>query len=167
VILVGIVHRPHGREGEVSVEAVTSFPERFTPGLTLHWRHAGDERPLVLAGARPHGGRLLLRFDGVDGRDAARALAGGELFVPDEAAVPPPEGFYYGHEVAGWRCEDRSGRPLGTAAGLEATPAGPLLTVDTPDRRGVLVPFVAGIVVAVDRAGQRIVLDPPEGIWDL
>jgi 16S rRNA processing protein RimM len=99
--------------------------------------------------------------------DEARALSGGELSVPEEAAVKPPEGFYFGHEVAGWRCEDPSGRLLGTAAGLEQTPAGPLLSVDAPEKKGVLVPFVEGIVVAIDRAGRRIVLDPPHGLFDL
>ncbi|HEX7251522.1 MAG TPA: ribosome maturation factor RimM, partial [Thermoanaerobaculia bacterium] len=35
-----------------------------------------------------------------------------------------------------------------------------------PNRRGVLVPFVEGIVT-VDRRGRRIILDPPEGLLDL
>ena len=31
-LLVGIVRRPHGLGGEVSVEPLTDFPERFAPG---------------------------------------------------------------------------------------------------------------------------------------
>jgi 16S rRNA processing protein RimM len=167
MLLVGIVRRPHGREGEVSVEPLTSFPDRFVPGLTLLWRKDAQERRLTVAGVRPHGGRFLLAFDGVAGMDEARALSGGELSVPDEAAVKPPEGFYFGHEVAGWRCEDTGGRLLGTAAGLEQTTAGPLLSVDAPEKKGVLVPFVEGIVIRIDRAGRRIVLDAPQGLFDL
>lgn len=167
MLLVGLVRRPHGREGELSVEPVTSFPGRFRPGLPLIWRRDGVERGLTLAAVRPHGGRLLLAFEGVEGIEAARELAGGELSVEEDAAVAPPPGFYYGHEIAGWRCEDRAGRSLGVAAGLEQTQAGPLLAVDTPERKGVLVPFVEGIVARVDRDGRRIVLDPPDGLMDL
>jgi 16S rRNA processing protein RimM len=166
MLLVGIVRRPHGREGEVSVEALTSFPDRFRPGLRLVWQKDGEERPLSLSGARPHGDRLLLAFDGVGDLTAARALAGGELLVADEDRVPPPEGFYYSHDIEGFRCEDAAGRPLGRAAGLEQTPAGPLLSVDA-SKGSVLVPFVEGIVVRVDRDDRRIVLDPPEGLFEL
>jgi len=58
------------------------------------------------------------------------------------------------------------GARLGRVVGLEQTPGGPLLEIDTPHRRSVLVPFVEGIVT-VDRKGQRIILDPPEGLLDL
>src|SRR6266542_5303263 len=167
MLLVGIVRRPHGRDGEVSVEPVTSFPDRFVPGLALFWRREAEERRLTVTGARRHGDRLLLEFEGVADLDAALALAGGELSVPDEAAVTPPSGFYYGHEVAGWSCVDPRGRPLGTVTGLEQTAAGPLLSIDTPEKKGVLVPFVEGIVVEVDGAGRRIVLSPPDGLFEL
>ena len=42
-----------------------------------------------------------------------------------------------------------------------------MLSVDTPERKGALVPFVEGIVVAVDRGGRRIVIDPPAGLLEL
>ena len=164
---MGFVRRPHGLSGEVSVEAATSFPERFTAGLALLWKRGDEERHLTIASVRPHADRLLVLFEGVTGVDAARALGGGELLVSRGEAVPPPEGFFYEHEVEGWSCEDPQGRVLGSVAGLEKTTAGPLLEVDTPSKKGVLVPFVDGIVIRVDRAAQRIVIDPPDGLFDL
>jgi 16S rRNA processing protein RimM len=110
---------------------------------------------------------MLLSFDGIDDVDAARALADADLCVADDEAFPAPEGFFYSHEIRGWRCEDSAGRLLGQAAGLEPTPAGPLLSVETRPGAIALVPFVHGIVVSVDRAARRSVLDPPEGLLDL
>ena len=110
---------------------------------------------------------MLLRFEGVVGVEAARALSGGELYVPEADAFRAPEGFHYAHEIRGWPCEDEAGRPLGEAAELETTGAGPLLTVRTPEGKLVLVPFVAGIVVRVDSLAKRIVLDPPGGLFEL
>ena len=69
--------------------------------------------------------------------------------------------------MEGWRCEDREGTTLGTVEGLERTPAGPLLTVKTPEAKLVLVPFVEGIVVRIEPSERRVVLDPPEGLFDL
>ncbi len=121
----------------------------------------------MLVSARPHGQRWLLLFEGVSSPEQARQLAGGEISVPTEEAFPAPEGYYYSHQIEGWRCEDSRGRPLGTVGALEETPAGPLLTVRTPGGRAVLVPFVAAIVAAVDAGGRRIVLEPPEGLFEL
>jgi len=166
-LLVGIVRRPHGLGGEVSVEPLTDFPERFAPGAAFTWRRGGEERELRVAGARPHKERLLIAFEEVGDAEAARALQDGELFVPASSATPPPEGFFYSHEVAGWECVDRSGRPLGVAAGLEKAPGSPMLAVTRADGTEALVPFVHGIVVEVDRERRRIVLDPPEGLMEL
>jgi 16S rRNA processing protein RimM len=167
LLVVATVRRPHGLSGEVSVQVDTSFPERFQPGGQLLWRRGERERRLRLRGVRPHGDRLLLRFEGVDDPDAARDLSGGELCVPGEEPFPAPEGFYYSHQVEGWRCEDAVGRPLGTVAGLEQTVSGPLLTVLTPSGKSVLVPFVAAIVTRIEDAGHRIVLEPPDGLFEL
>jgi 16S rRNA processing protein RimM len=161
------VARPHGLAGEVSVQVATAFPERFRQGTRVFWRRGVEERALVLVSARPHGQRWLLRFEGIDSAEAARELAGGEITVPGEEAFPAPEGYYYSHQIDGWHCEDARGRPLGTVAGLEQTPAGPLLTVRTPAGKAVLVPFVAAIVAAVDAGSRRIVLQPPEGLFEL
>jgi 16S rRNA processing protein RimM len=166
MLVVGVVRRPHGLLGELSIEPVTSFPERFRAGLGLAWQKGDERRTLTVASVRPHGNRLLVAFEGVTSIDEARALSGGDLSVPSEEAVPAPEGFYYSSEIVGWRCEDRQGRLLGTAKGVEETPAGPLLTIDSTEKE-VLVPFVSGIVVEVDRAARRIVLDPPDGLFDL
>ncbi len=151
----------------MSVESRTDFPERFAPGSRLEWRRGEESRPLVVAASRRHGGRWLLRFEGCERPEDARLLSGGELGVPEADALPAPEGSYYSHEVEGWRCEDARGGVLGTVAGLERTRAGPLLTVTTPAGKPVLVPFVEAIVLRMDEAGRRIVIDPPEGLFEL
>ena len=167
MLLVGVARRPHGLAGEVSVEPATDFPDRFRPGAILRWTRAGASRDLVVAAARRHGARWLLRFEGAADRDAAAELSGGDLSVPDEEAAPEPEGYFYSHRVRGWRCETAAGEPLGTVEGLEESAAGPLLTVATPSGKAVLVPFVDGIVRELDAARGRIVLDPPEGLFEL
>lgn len=167
MLLVGIVRRPHGIAGEVSVEPATDFPERFVAGADFTWSRAGEERELAVATVRPHGGRLLVRFDGIDDAQAARSLAGGDLSIPDEAAAPVPDDYFYAHEVEGWRCEDAAGHEIGKAVEIARTSGGAMLLLDSGGAEPVPVPFVRPIVVSVDRDARRIVLDPPEGLLDL
>jgi 16S rRNA processing protein RimM len=167
LVVVGRVHRPHGLSGELSVEPRTEIAGRFSPGAAFIWTRGGERREVVLEAARPHGSRLLVSLAGIADAAAARELSGGDLCIDARSAAPPPEGFYLEREVRGWACEDPEGRPLGRVAGLERTAAGPTLTVTLPDGREAMVPFVHGIVLAVDRAARRVVLDPPEGLLDL
>ncbi len=139
-------------DGEVSASVLTDFPERFAPGEVFLWRRGGEERSLTLSAVRPHGKRLLLALRGRRQRGGgARASPAATSASAAGKAFPAPEGFFYEHEILGWTCEDARGRWLGVAAGLEATPAGPLLSVETRPGKVALVPFVDGIVVEVDR----------------
>ena len=167
MLLVGIVRRPHGIAGEVSVEPATDFPERFAPGSTFAWTRNGEERTLVVAAVRPHADRLLILFDGVHDLEGARSLAGGDLSVPEEEAAPAPADYYFAHEVEGWRCEDRAGREIGRALVIERTAGGAMLSIDAGGPEPLSIPFVRPIVVSVDRSARRIVLDPPEGLLEL
>lgn len=167
MLLVGIVRRPHGLEGELSVEPFTDVPERFATGVRVEWRKGDDAKILTVRSSRSHGERLLIAFEGFAGVDSARSLSGGELTVGDEDAAAAPEGWYMSHQIEGWRCEDVSGRFAGTVRLLETTPAGALLSIETPSGKEALVPFVHPIVVLVDEAQRRVVIDPPEGLLEV
>ena len=161
-----MVGRRHGLSGEVSVEPLEVFAGLFEAGARFTWKDGDRVRELTLAAGRKHGKRLLLSFDGVEDPEAARELTGGVLCVARERLPRPPD-FYWTHELKDWRCEDPAGRTLGIVGLIEETPAGPLLTLETPGGKGALVPFVRPMVVEIDRDGKRIVLDLPEGLLDL
>ncbi len=87
-VVVGRIGRAHGIKGELAVQVRTDEPERrFAPGTALV---AGD-RTVVVAAARNHSGRLLLRLEGVGDRTAAEALHGRvlEVDVDPDTWTPP------------------------------------------------------------------------------
>jgi 16S rRNA processing protein RimM len=171
-LVVGRVVKAHGVSGEVVVEVRTDDPgARFAPGAAVRARpsRGSSERTYVVESAREHGGRLLLRLDGVVDRDSADALRGNVLLV-DSADLPPiddPDEFY-DHQLEGLRVSTTAGQPVGTVAEVLHTPAGELLAV-RPDGDGgeVLVPFVSAIVTSVSLADRTIEIDPPEGLLEL
>ena len=167
LVVVGRLARPHGLRGEMSVEVLTDFPERFVPGLAVVAAGpSGDRRrELVVASVRPAGERLLVSFEGVSSRTEADGLRGLDIAVPKGSEVPRPEGFVYHFDVEGCRAVDRSGRELGVVAALEEVGGRSLLTLRTPAGERD-VPFVEPIVVSVDVARKLVVLDPPAGLLD-
>ncbi|MCV7300423.1 ribosome maturation factor RimM [Mycobacterium barrassiae] len=168
-LVVGRVVKAHGITGEVVVDVRTDDPDiRFAPGASLRARaKGGTERRFVVESARPHGGRLLIRLDGVADRDGADALR-GTLFVVDTSELPPidePDEFY-DHQLEGLQVRTTDGEAVGTVAEVLHTAAGELLSVRTGERE-VLVPFVEAIVTSVSLTDQVIEIDPPEGLLEL
>lgn len=168
-LVVGRVVKAHGITGEVVVDVRTDDPEiRFAPGAALRGRaKGGAERRFVVESARQHGGRLLVRLDGVADRDGADALR-GTLFLVDSADLPEiddPDEFY-DHQLEGLRVVTTAGVEVGTVAEVLHTAAGELLSVRAGDRE-VLVPFVGAIVTSVSLADQTVEIDPPEGLLEL
>jgi 16S rRNA processing protein RimM len=174
-LTVGRVVKAHGIGGEVVVEIRTDDPAaRFAPGNTLRakrTRGGGEEASYVIADAREHGARLLVRLAGVDDRDAADALR-GSLFVVDSDDLPPihePD-TYYDHQLEGLRVRTATGQDVGVVAEVLHTAGGELLAVRRgggADNDEVLVPFVGAIVVSVSLQDRVVQIDPPEGLLDL
>lgn len=174
-LVVGRIGRPHGVRGEVTVEVRTDDPDdRFAVGRVLDTDPAASG-PLTVEQARLHSGRLLVRFAGVDGRDAAEGLR-GVLLVIDSADLPPTGDAdeFYDHELTGLTVVSVDGVKIGTVTEVRHLgqdllvidrATGDLQTGDLGAGDGeLLVPFVAALVPEVDVAAGRIVIDPPPGL---
>jgi 16S rRNA processing protein RimM len=172
-LVVGRVVKAHGIGGEVVVDVRTDDPAgRFAPGNTLRAkksRGGGSEHSYVVAHAREHGARLLVRLDGVDDRNAADALRGC-VFVVDSDDLPPIDeaDTYYDHQLEGLRVRTAAGQDIGVIAEVLHTAGGELLAVKRSDGGDeLLVPFVSAIVTSVSLAEGTVEIDPPEGLLDL
>ena len=169
LVAVGEVLKPHGLAGEVKVRPLTDRPvERFrTLRHCILWRPEVDQRDRCLVRAcRFDGDVLLLKVDGVDTPEAARTLAGRLLAVERSEALPPPDGSFYPWQMEGARVETRDGRPVGRFTGIESGGGQDLWRIDDGQRER-LIPAVPEIVLDVNVAERRIVIDPPEGLLEL
>jgi 16S rRNA processing protein RimM len=168
-LVVARVGRAHGIRGEVSVEVRTDAPhQRFVVGAELYPVPdvSGRSVParLTLDSVRDHRGRFLLRFRGVQDRNAAEELR-GMLLEADVPEQTQETDAWYDHELIGCAVLDAGGRRVGTVVRVDHLPAQDLLVVRTdapgPER---LVPFVSALVPTVDVSRARIVVHDPGGL---
>lgn len=165
--LVGRIARAHGIRGQVIVNAETDFPDaRFHPGAELFVERRGLVEPVTLTTVRFQNGRPVIGLAGVDTMNDAETFAGCELRVPIDRLAPLPAGTHYRHDLIGCRVETADGAEVGVVADVEGTMGGSRLVVNGA-RGEILIPLAAHICTAVDTAGKRIVIDPPEGLLDL
>jgi len=167
MVLVGRVARTHGIRGQVLVNPETDFvAERFQAGAQMWTRVEGRDTALTIADARVEGPRPILGFDGYDSIDAAEALVGVELRVPESELQPLPEGRYYLHQLAGCRVETEAGESVGTVTRVDGGEGAAVLAVEGA-RGEVLVPFAQEICVGIDVDARVIRVRMPEGLLEL
>ena len=160
--------KTRGLKGEIVAELLTDFPERFD-GLKELTAIAPANRVFQLKLERHwfQGPRIVLKFSGYDTPEAAQALVGCELAVPESERVELLEDEFYDWELAGCRVETVSGEMLGHAREvLHIGPNDILVVARETGGHEYLIPFVAAICVEVNLADKLIRVDPPEGLLE-
>jgi 16S rRNA processing protein RimM len=168
LVVIGEIARPHGLRGEMRVTPLTDHPERFERVTDcVLWDQARDTRePRRVTGARRQGAAVLLSLAGCETVEAATALVGRLLALPEDEALPLPPGRFYPWQIEGCRVLTDDGREVGRVLRIEQSAVQDLWVVSDGARER-LIPAVSEIVLEVDLAAGRVVIRPPEGLLEL
>jgi 16S rRNA processing protein RimM len=158
-VLLGIIGAPHGIRGEVRVKSYTADPTdlgRYGP-LT-----AEDGRSFAVRTVRAAKDVVVVRFAGIDDRNAAEALNGVKLFVPRAVLPPPEEEDEFLHaDLIGLRAETEAGEDLGRISAIHDFGGGDILEVQPAKGPSLLFPFTRAVVPVIDIPGGRVIVAPP------
>jgi len=156
-VAVGRVLAPFGLKGELKVEAVTDNPDRFRPKAKLF---AGLQ-PVSVATSREAQGYVYITLKGYPDRTSVEKFHNALLQIPETELAPLPEGEYYRFQLVGLTVVDRDGAVLGTLDEVIETGANDVYRVHSESGE-VLLPALRDVIVSVDLAAKRMVVDPPD-----
>ena len=164
-LIVGRVLAPWGHRGQVRVEILTDFPQRFF-ALREIWVGVGEERrPYAVESARLHKGNVTLKLAGIDNPAQAEALRGELLYVPVAEAVPLGEDEYYHSQILGLDVWTTEGQYLGRVTEILETGSNDVYVVQGEDRE-ILIPALATVVQQVDLERRRLIVALPPGLLE-
>ena len=152
-LVVGLVRGVHGLHGAVRVEILSDNPDRFAAGSVLH--REGDQAPLTIVSAQRDGPGLLVRFREVPDRSAADTLR--DKYLEADATDLAADSFYW-HDVIGCSVTTSDGEDLGVVEDVFRVGESEVYAARGP-RGEVLVPAVGSVVLELDPARKRIVVD--------
>lgn len=158
-ILMAVIGAAQGLRGEVRVKSFTEDPL----GLGDYgFLFSADGRKFEILEIRDGKTVAIVRFRGINDRNAAEALNGLELFV-DRDALPDEDldedEFYYA-DLEGLEVYDAENNHYGAVTGVYDFGAGDLLELKGPGKRPVLIPFSEAAVLEIDLEGGRLLVDP-------
>ncbi len=159
-VVVGRIVGVFGVRGELKCDPTSSGRTLVCTGAQLRCAGNEESRTVRVTSVRPHKNRLLIRLADVDDADAASALAGALLYAP-RAAIALSDGEYLDEDLAGCGVFGNDGRAYGSVDRVEHYPSSDMLIVGS-----AMVPMVRAIVTEIDLERRRILIDPPEGLFD-
>lgn len=175
-LIVARVLRAHGTAGDLACEIITEFPQRFRktkrvflsppsgpgrvevePGSTPEPRTVSLARFLERKGHA----ELVLRLEGVPDRDAAEALRGWLVQIPEDEAWKLPRGRFYWHQIIGLRVVTTEGEEIGTVADILETGANDVYVVRGAEGERLL-PAIKQVVKKIepDKGQMTVTLLP-------
>jgi len=155
-LAVGRILGVHGIRGELKVEVLTDFAQRFAPGSRLLLE--GEKIECEVMSARSHKTYLLVKLRGFESRTEAERLHGLHFLVPRDNAEVLPENEYYVDELIGLRIITTDGVELGKLTEVLWTTANEVYVVDGPFGE-VLLPAIADVVQEVNlQNGEMLVV---------
>ncbi|CDX30487.1 16S rRNA processing protein [Mesorhizobium sp. SOD10] len=156
-VQMAVIGAAHGIKGELRVKTFTGDPLALADYGPLH---AKDGRTFQITDIRPAGTVVVVRFKGVNDRNAAEDLAGTELFV-DRSVLPDDgeEDEFYHADLIGLDVRDDTG-VIGKIVAVHNFGGGDILDVTLAGRKGVLIPFTQAAVPHVSIADGFVEVDP-------
>jgi 16S rRNA processing protein RimM len=165
-VCLGVVGAPHGVSGAVRIKSFTDEPKAVASYGTLEDESGAQRFTLRVTGSAKGEGMVIATLSGIADRDRAEALRGLRLYAP-RAALPPIAGDEFYHaDLVGLVAELGDGTKLGTVIAAHDFGAGDVLEIARDAGQPVLVPFTRAAVPVVDLAARRVVIDPPDGLFD-
>lgn len=166
LITIGKAVKPWGLKGEMKIEPMTDFPERFSGLQSVHLvSPSGKELVCEVKAVRYAGGIPYLLFKGFDSPERAKTLNGWFIQVPGEAAVPLPEGTYYWHELIGMEVFSEADEKIGTIIDVFETGSNDVYVVKRGGKE-VLLPATREVIKQIDRKTRRMVIHLMEGLLE-
>jgi 16S rRNA processing protein RimM len=164
-IIVGAIAGSFGVHGDVRLKSFCADPAAIADYSPLYTEDGNRSFEITLERSIKNG--FVVRLSGVDTKEDADALKGVTLFADRDQLPSLPDDEYYYADLVGLEVYDTGGTKLGVVRLVVDHGAGDLLEVHAPTMKApALLPFTKAAVPTVDLATNRIIADPPEGLFE-
>ncbi|AMB96965.1 ribosome maturation factor RimM [Aerococcus urinaeequi] len=167
--LVGKIVNTQALRGEVRVMATTDFPEeRFKIGATLAIFNGNKLVETVeVDGHRLHKNFNLLHFKGKDNINDVEKFKGFDLKVAgtEREADELDENEFYYDDIIGLEVYTTDEIYLGKVREITSLPSNDVWAIQRPNKgKDILIPYIEDIVLEIDLSGNRVVIEPMDGL---
>lgn len=163
---IGQIVSTHGVRGEVRLNPWCDGPEFVKKFKTLY-RDDKGQASFKVTSCRPHGNVAVVKLEGVDTVEAARALKNTLLYMK-RTDVKLPEGKWFISELLDCQVLDADDNNLsyGVITDVDSGPANDVWYIKTNSGEEVLIPAIKDVVIKCDVENNRVYIRPLRGLFN-
>jgi 16S rRNA processing protein RimM len=166
--LIGKIKEAHGLRGDFYVLVFSGDVSwlKELKGFQLKDPVSGDVYDFSKVSAKPHKQGFILTIEGIIDRTEAEKYHGFHVLIPSDLLVAKAGETIYLAEIENFEVKDADGRLLGRIVGFSSNGAQDLLIVENKTSKAE-IPFVEAFTKEINFEGKYLVMDLPEGLFDL
>lgn len=157
IVVLGRLADPYGILGWIRLFPFGDDPQAWA-AVPKWWvaREGGSWQECGLKGLKMQGKGWVVALDCIPDRTTAESMKGVLIGLPQDALPATNTDEYYWSDLVGLQVVNTQGEVLGKVDGLLETGANSVLRVLADDRIERLLPFVASVVLAVEKDAGMI-----------
>ncbi len=165
LLKVGWVKDAHSLRGEVYVQLTAKTADWLDSAAELFLQAKPDEAhlPMKIERAKPFKDGLLVKFEGVNDRNASEALRKHLVFIDEELLVAGEGDPVFLNQLLDFVVFDKDFK-VGTVVGFATNGAQDLLRVQLDKGGEALVPLVDAYILSIDFDKLHLSMDLPPGL---
>lgn len=155
-LAVAKIYRPHGLNGEVSVELLTDFPERLIKGKQVY---IGKNRfPTKIDTIRKMDKKYLISFVNHHSRDSVGSFRNEIVYTRDKDLPVLTDNEYYHHDLIGMSVFSIEEKEIGVLIEIILTGANDVYVIKphNQDAKEILIPAIKSVVKTVDTENKKM-----------
>jgi len=161
---IGKAVSTHGIRGELKLDPWCNDPTFVQQFNRLFM--GSQHREVKIIRSRPHKNQVILKIEGIDTMDDAKALI-GTVFYINRSDVVLPEGCYFEQDLIGLTVSDvDSGEVYGRLAEVIRTPANEVYSVISEEGKELYIPVIKEVIQSVDIKGGVMKIRPLKGLFE-
>jgi 16S rRNA processing protein RimM len=164
--LIGYILKPQGLKGEVKVESVTPYLERFNRLDRVFLQLKEKKQAYSIENVRVSDRFVYLKFAEINSRDDAELLRTAEVLIEEKDLIQPAQDEYFIHDLIGCQVISENNDVIGVLSDIVQMSSNDVYVVKNGEGIEILIPATKEIVKRVNVEQKQIIIHMLEGLLE-
>jgi len=164
--LIGYILKPQGLKGELKVESVTPYLERFNRLDRVYLQLKEKKQTYSIENVRISDRFVYLKFTEINSRDDAELLRNAEVLIEEKDLIQPAQDEYFIHDLIGCRVISENNDVIGVLSDVIQMSSNDVYVLKNGEGIEILIPATKEIVKQVNVGQKQIIIHVLEGLLE-
>ena len=164
--LIGYILKPQGLKGELKVESVTPYLERFNRLDRVFLQLKEKKQTYSIENVRISDRFVYLKFTEINSRDDAELLRTAEVLIEEKDLIQPAQDEYFIHDLIGCQVISENNDVIGVLSDVIQMSSNDVYVLKNGEGIEILIPATKEIVKRVNVGQKQIIIHVLEGLLE-